>query len=67
MGSLARYACYGKEMLGRIHEKMATLESARRGGRFSSSGSTIAGNSALAYNDPCVPGADCFIAVGNGS
>ncbi len=32
MGNLARYACYGKEMLGWIREKMATQESALKGG-----------------------------------
>jgi hypothetical protein len=34
MGSLAHYACCGKEMLGWIREKMATQESAPGGGRL---------------------------------
>jgi hypothetical protein len=44
MGSLAHYACYEKEMLGWIHEKMATQESAPGGGRFSASDSIVVGN-----------------------
>jgi len=67
MGSLVRYACYGKEMLGRIREKMATPKSAPGGGRFSTSGSTIVGNDALICNDPCAPIGDCSIIAGNGS
>jgi hypothetical protein len=34
MGSLAHYACCGKEMLGWIHEKMATQESAQEVASF---------------------------------
>jgi hypothetical protein len=34
MGSLARNACYGKETLGWIREKMATLESTPGDGKF---------------------------------
>jgi len=40
MGSSVRYACCGKEMLGRIREKMAILELALGGGMFFTSGST---------------------------
>jgi len=58
MGSLVHYACCGKEMLGWIREKMATPESALRGGRFSASYSIIAGNDTSACNDPCVPSKD---------
>jgi hypothetical protein len=39
MGSLVRYACCGKEMLGWIREKMAIPKSAPRGGMISTSGS----------------------------
>jgi len=45
-------------MLGWICEKMATPESAPRGGRFSASGSITAGNETSTCNDPCVPGRD---------
>jgi hypothetical protein len=58
MGSPARYACYGKEMLGWIHEKMATPESAPKGDKLSASGSITAGNDTLACNDLCVPNGD---------
>jgi hypothetical protein len=58
MGSPTRYACYGKEMLGWIYEKMATHESALGGGKYSAFGSTVIGNGALAYNDPCAPWRD---------
>jgi hypothetical protein len=54
-------------MLGRIHEKMITPESAPGGGKFSPFGSTIVGNNASACNDPYVPGEDGSIATGNGS
>jgi hypothetical protein len=37
------------------------------GGRFSTFSSTIVGNDASTYNDPCVPSKDCLIAVGNDS
>jgi len=67
MGSLAHYACYGKEMLCQIHEKMITPESAPRGGKFSSSGSTIVGNNASACSNLYVPCKECSIATGNGS
>jgi hypothetical protein len=65
MRSSARYAYYGKEMLGYIHEKMAIQESAPRGSRFFASESTIAGNGALAYNNPCAPSEDCSTTIGN--
>jgi hypothetical protein len=65
MGSLACYACCGKEMLGWICEKMAIQELALRGGRFSAFGSTIARNIALAYNGPCAIGGDCSTAIRN--
>jgi hypothetical protein len=54
-------------MLGWIREKMATPESAPRGGRFSTSGSTIVGNDASACNDSCALGEDCSTIVGNDS
>jgi hypothetical protein len=38
MRSPTRYACYKKEMLGWIREKMATQESTLGGGRFFTSG-----------------------------
>jgi hypothetical protein len=44
MGSPTHYACCKKEMLGRIREKMAILELAVGGGRFSASDSTTARN-----------------------
>jgi hypothetical protein len=47
-------ACYGKEMLNWICEKLATQKSALGGGRFYASDSTIVGNDASTYNDPCV-------------
>jgi hypothetical protein len=46
---------------------MATQESARRGGRFSTSSSTVTGNGALACNDLCARSEDYSTAVGNGS
>jgi hypothetical protein len=67
MGSLVRYACCEKEMMGSIREKMATQESAPRGGKFSAFGSTTAGNGALAYSGPCIGGGDCSTAVTNAS
>jgi hypothetical protein len=66
MGSPTHYACCGKEMLGWICEKMAIQESALGGGKFSTFGSTAAGNGASTCNNPCTPGEDCSIAVGNG-
>ncbi len=47
-----------KKCLGWIREKMATLESAPRDGRFSTSDSITAGNDTSACNDPCAPGGD---------
>jgi len=58
MGSPACYAYYGKEMLGWIREKMATPESAPRGGKFSASGSITVGNDTSACNNPCTPSED---------
>ncbi len=46
---------------------MATQESALGGGMFFAFGSTVTGNDALACNDPCAPGEDYLIVVGNGS
>jgi len=57
MGSPTHYACCEKEMLGWIREKMATQTSALRGGRFSTFGSTDAGNGASTCNHPCTLGA----------
>jgi hypothetical protein len=57
MGSLAHYACCGKEMLGSIYEKMATQELAPGSGKFSAFSST----------GPCTTGGDCSTATGNGS
>jgi hypothetical protein len=67
MGSPVRYACYRKEMLGWIREKMGILELAPRGGRFFTSGSTTTRNNALTCNDPCVPGGDYSTVARNGS
>jgi len=58
MGSRVRYACCGKEMLGWIREKMATLESAPRGDKLFTSGSITAGNDTSTCSDPCVPSGD---------
>jgi hypothetical protein len=65
MGSPTHYACCGKEMLGRVHEKMVTQESTPGGDMFFASSSTVVGNGALICNDPCVPGEDFSAAVGN--
>jgi hypothetical protein len=54
-------------MLGWIHEKMATQESAPGGGRFFTFGSTVVGNGALACSDPYVPGGDYLITAKNNS
>jgi hypothetical protein len=54
-------------MLGWIHEKMATQESALRGDTFFTSGSIVVGNGALACNDLCVPNEDYSTVVGNNS
>jgi hypothetical protein len=67
MGSPTRYACCRKEMLGWICEKMATQESAPRGGKFSTYDSTVIGNGASACSDPCAPSKDCSTAIRNGS
>ncbi len=67
MGSPARYACYRKEMLGWIREKLATQESAPRSDRFSAFDSTVAGNSTSTYSDPCAPSKDYLTAVRNNS
>jgi hypothetical protein len=63
----ARYACYGKKMLGWIREKMATQESTLGGGKFSASSSTVARNGTLACNNLCALGEDYSIATRNGS
>jgi hypothetical protein len=44
MGSLVHYACYEKEMLGWIREKMAIQESAQGGGSFSAPDSIVVRN-----------------------
>ncbi len=67
MGSRVRYACYGKEMLGWIREKMATPKSAPGSGRFSAFGSITARNNILACNNPCTPSGDYSTAIGNSS
>jgi hypothetical protein len=67
MGSPACYVCCRKEMLGQICEKMATLESAPRGGKFSASDSTTTRNGTSACNDLSIPIGDYSIVVGNGS
>ncbi len=67
MGSSARYACYGKEMLGQIRETMATPKLAPGCGKFSAFGSITAGNDTSASNDLCAPGEDCSTVVGNNS
>ncbi len=54
-------------MLGWIREKMATQESAPKGGRFFASNSTITGNGTSTCSDLCVLGEDYSIAAGNGS
>jgi hypothetical protein len=54
-------------MLGSIREKMATQESAPRGGRFSTSDSTIIGNGTSVCNDMCALGKDCSIITKNSS
>jgi hypothetical protein len=67
MGSPVHYACYGKEMLGWIHEKMATQESALGGAKFFASSSTAIGNDALACNDLCTLYEDYSIVARNES
>jgi hypothetical protein len=66
MGSLVHYAYWEKEMLGWIREKMATQESAPKGGKFFAFSSTAIRNSALACSDTCAPSGDCSTAIGNG-
>jgi hypothetical protein len=53
MGSPARYACYEKEMLGWIREKMVIQESATQ---------EVVG---FLPTSPCVASRDCSIAIGN--
>ncbi len=67
MGSLARYAYCGKELLGWIREKMATQESALGGGRFSTSSLIVVGNGTLACNGPCTIGGGYSTVIRNGS
>jgi len=67
MGNPARYACSGKEMLGWIHEKMATPESTPRGGRFFASSSITTRNGASACNESCALGEDYSITTRNSS
>jgi len=64
MGSPTRYAYCEKEMLGWIHEKMATLKSAPRGGKFSTYGSITVGNDTLTCNDSCAPSEDAQLLLG---
>jgi len=54
-------------MLGWIREKMAILELAPRGGRFSTFGSITVGNGASIYNDPCAPSGDYLTTARNSS
>jgi hypothetical protein len=56
MGNPIHYAGCGKEMLGLIYEKMATLELATKGGRFFASSLIAVGNYALACNGMCTVG-----------
>jgi hypothetical protein len=67
MGSLVHYACYKKEMLGSIHEKLAAQELAPGGGWFFASGSKTIGNGASACSDSCVLGRNYSTTVGNDS
>jgi hypothetical protein len=67
MGSPARYACCGKELLGWIREKMATQELAPRGGRFFASSSITAANGASAYSGSCTIGGAYSTTARNGS
>jgi hypothetical protein len=54
-------------MLGWIREKMATQESTPGGDKFSTSDSTVVGNGASAYSDPCALGEDCSTVARNDS
>jgi len=56
MGSPTHYACYRKEMLGWIHEKMATQELAPKGGEFSTFDPIAIRNDALTCSGPCIVG-----------
>ncbi len=67
LGKAWKKCCCKKEMLGSIREKMVTLESAPKGGRFSASGSTTTRNGTSACNDPCTPRGDCSTSIKNGS
>jgi hypothetical protein len=67
MGNPARYAYYGKEMLGKIREKMAIQELAPGDGTFSAINSIVVRNDASTCSDPCAPGKDCSITIGNDS
>jgi len=67
MGSLTRYACCGKEMLGWIREKIVIQALALGGGRFSASDSIVTRNGASTCSDSCALGEDCLIAARNGS
>jgi len=67
MGNPAHYACCEKEVLSRIHEKMATPEFALGGGRFSTSDSTTVKNGTSAWSDLCAPIRDYSIVARNGS
>jgi hypothetical protein len=63
----AHYAYCGKEILSKICEKMATQESALRGGRFFAFGSIAVGNDTLACSGPCTICRACSTVVGNSS
>jgi hypothetical protein len=65
MGSPTCYACYGKEMLGSIREKMATQKLALGGDMFFASDSTAVGNDTSVCNSLCVAGEDCSTIAGN--
>jgi len=58
MGSLAHYACYKKEMLGWIREKITPQESAPGGGKFFASRLTTTSDGASACSGLCVVGKD---------
>jgi len=53
---MASPACYGKEMLGWIHEKMAIQELALKGGRLFSFDLISVRNGALTCNSMCAVG-----------
>jgi hypothetical protein len=54
MGSLVRYVCCRKKMLGWIRKKMIIQESTLRGDKFFASDSTIIRNDASTCSDLCV-------------